>query len=198
MLAATGRRLALKIAMKLIIAILYAILAMAFSGCLPNAVTYYRPSVEGGQLRQPRCVPTKSLVDFTIGNSRKYLLIRALSDNGKHVHQVALFFSDGSLEKFHFASTDFRIFDLDKKIMLRPSSVVAYLKSGQGALTTEPYYLKAGKGPVLLSVQINVPGMLPANFKLLSPSIVIDGEEIALPVIHFERKVWVGISPFNC
>jgi hypothetical protein len=27
---------------------------------------------------------------------------------------------------------------------------------------------------------------------------VIDDEEIEFPTIHFERKVWVGISPFNC
>ncbi|MGD9281862.1 MAG: hypothetical protein PVF60_13270, partial [Desulfobacterales bacterium] len=101
--------------MKLGIIILYTILATALSGCLPNAVTYYQPSVDGGQLRAGRCVPTKSLVDFTVRNSHEYMPIRAFADNGPYVHQVALFLSNGSWERFRFSSTDFWIYDLDKK-----------------------------------------------------------------------------------
>ena len=187
----------LGITMKLGIIISYTILATALSGCLPNAVTYYQPSVDGGQLRAGRCVPTKSLVDFTVRNSREYMPIRAFADNGPYVNQVALFFSKGSWERFRFSSTDFWIYDLDKKITIRPSSIRAYSETGFRPLTTEPYSLKDGRLPVS-EIQITLTERLPANFELLSPSIVIDDEEIEFPTIHFERKVWVGISPFNC
>ena len=72
----------LGITVKLSIIILYATLATALSGCLPNAITYYQPSVDGGQLRAAPCVPTKSLLDFTLRNSREYMPLRALADNG--------------------------------------------------------------------------------------------------------------------
>ena len=170
---------------------------MTLCGCVPNAVTYYQPSVDGGQLRAPRCVPTKSLLDFTVRNNHGYMPIRTLADNGTHVHQVALFFSKGSWEKFHFSSTDFWIYDLDKKIKIRPSSVRTYSENGFRTLTTEPYSMKDGKLPVS-EIQITLTDKLPDNFELLSPSIVIDDEEIEFPAIHFENKLWVGISPFNC
>ena len=170
---------------------------MTLCGCVPNAVTYYQPSVDGGQLRAPRCVPTKSLLDFTVRNNHGYMPIRTLADNGTHVHQVALFFSKGSWEKFHFSSTDFWIYDLDKKIKIRPSSVRTYSENGFRPLTTEPYSMKDGKLPVS-EIQITLTDKLPDNFELLSPSIVIDDEEIEFPAIHFENKLWVGISPFNC
>ncbi|MEJ2169256.1 MAG: hypothetical protein P8X90_27415 [Desulfobacterales bacterium] len=183
--------------MKLGITLFYLILLMTLSGCLPNAVTYYQPAVDGGRLRATRCVPTKSLLDFTVRNSRAYMPIRTLADNGPYVHQVALFFSKGSWETFHFTSTDFRIYDLDKKITIRPSSVRTFSENGFRPLTTEHYSMKNGKLPVS-EIQITLTEKLPANFELLSPSIVIDGEKIEFPAIHFERKVWVGISPFNC
>ena len=187
----------LGIKMKLGIIILYTILATALIGCFPNAVTYYQPSVDGGQLHASRCVPTKSLVDFTVRNSREYMPIRAFADNGPYVHQVALFFSKGSWERFRFSSTDFWIYDLDKKITIRPSSIRTYSESGFRPLTTEPYSMKDGKLPVS-EIQITLTDKLPDNFELLSPSIMIDDEEIEFPTIQFERKVWVGISPFNC
>ncbi|MGD9133856.1 MAG: hypothetical protein PVF78_09435, partial [Desulfobacterales bacterium] len=163
----------LGITMKLGIIILYTILATALSGCLPNAVTYYQPSVDGGQLRAGRCVPTKSLVDFTVRNSHEYMPIRAFADNGPYVHQVALFLSNGSWERFRFSSTDFWIYDLDKKIKIRPSSIRTYSEAGFRPLTTEPYSMKDGKLPVS-EIQITLTERLPANFELLSPSIVID------------------------
>ena len=57
--------------------------------------------------------------------------------------------------------------------------------------------MKDGKLPVS-EIQITLTDKLPDNFELLSPSIVIDDEEIEFPAIHFENKLWVGISPFNC
>jgi len=185
------------IKMKLCISLFYTILLVTLSGCVPNAVIYYQPSVDGGQLRSSRCVPTKSLLDFTVRNSHEYMPIRTFADNGSYVHQVALFFSKGPWEKFYFTSTDFRIYDLDKKIMIRPSSVLTYSENGFRPLTAEPYSMKDGKLPVS-EIQITLADKLPANFELVSPSIVIDEEEIEFPTIHFERKVWVGISPFNC
>ena len=178
--------------------IVHLILAVALAGCAPNMASYYRPSVMGGQLRTPSCVPTESLVDFTVGNGRVQLPIRAFADDGKYVRQVALFFSRGSWKTFHFVSTDFRIHDLDKNITIQPAAVRVFSEHGMAPLTTAPFSLPDAKQPIRFNVQITLPGRMPDNFELLSPSIVIDGEEMAFPPMRFERKVWTGISPLNC
>lgn len=174
-----------------------AIVSATAAGCMPNAVSYYRPAVEGGKLSTPVCVPTESLIDFTLGSSHR-LPVRVLADDGPHVRQVALFFKRGSWKRFHFVSTDFRIRDLDKQATIRPAAVRLFTKNGIEPLTTAPIVLPATRKPVLIHMQIALPGKMPDRFEVLSPDIVIDGQQMPFPVMRFERKTWMGISPMNC
>jgi hypothetical protein len=36
------------------------------------------------------------------------------------------------------------------------------------------------------------------NFDINFPPIIIDGDEVTLPILHIKKTIWVGISPFNC
>ena len=178
--------------------ILTALLILTLAGCAPNIASYYRPSVAGGQLRTPTCVPTESLIDFTIGNARVQLPIRAFVDDGKYVRQVSLFFSRGSWKSFHFSTTEFLIHDLDTNTTIRPAEVRVFSEHGMDPLTTAPFTLPEAGQPIRFHLQLKLPGKMPDNFEVLSPSIVIDGEEMPFPPMRFERKVWTGISPLNC
>ncbi|MEJ2345261.1 MAG: hypothetical protein P8076_11305 [Gammaproteobacteria bacterium] len=173
------------------------ILSAIVAGCMPNAVSYYRPAVEGGKLSTPICVPTESLMDFTLGSSHR-LPVRVLADDGPHVRQVAVFFKRGSWQRFRFVSTDFRIRDLDKQVTIRPAAVRLFTDKGIEPLTTAPFVLPTTNKPVLIHMQITLPGRMPDRFEVLSPDIVIDGEQMPFPLMRFERKTWMGISPMNC
>ena len=178
---------------------LLTLFALLLEGCVPNVVTYYRPVVDGGKVLKPHCVPTESIVEFNLPNINGRLHVRAWADNGNHVNQIALFFSGKAWREIHFTSTDFRIRDFEEKSILTASSVLAYKADSIGNLTAEPYFAPPVR-PWLsrFQVQINSNRPLPNSFELLSPTIVIDGEEIKFPVIRFEQKQWIGISPFNC
>jgi len=179
--------------------LLYLFLVFFFSGCVPNAVTYYRPTSDGGNVLARHCVPTKSIIEFNLPNTSGRLHVRVWADNGKDINQISIFFSGKEWSDIHFVSTDFQIHDIEKDIVMAASSVLAYTADGVSNLTADPY-LAPPKLPGLyrFHVQINSSDQLPSNFELISPSIVIDGEEIVFPLIRFEQKLWIGISPFNC
>ncbi|MCB1614680.1 MAG: hypothetical protein KDI30_01575, partial [Pseudomonadales bacterium] len=167
--------------------------------CVPNATVYFHPSVENGVVTTPHCVPAESIIDFQLGEGEHRLQVRALADNGDTVHQVALFFGGNHWRSIHFFDTGFVIRDLESHVIITPSSLLAYKVDSIEPLTVEPYLAPAGRpGLSRFSVQINTAEPLPDNFELQSPPAVVDGEQIAFPPIRFERKVWAGISPFNC
>lgn len=180
-------------------AILCTLFALLLEGCAPNAVTYYRPVVDGGKVLKPHCVPTESIVEFNLPDANGRLHVRAWANNGKYVNQISLFFSGKAWGEIHFTSTDFRIRDIEKQLTLSASSTLAYKSDGMSDLTTEPYLAPPERpGLFRFQVQINLSQPLPNNFELLSPPIVIDGEEIVFPIIRFEQKQWMGVSPLNC
>jgi len=144
-------------------------------------------------------VPTESIVELDLPDTNGRLHVRAWADNGKYVNQIVLFFSGKAWREIHFTSTDFRIRDLDENSTLRASSVTAYKADNIASLTTEPYLAPPERpGLPRFHVQIRSDRPLPNNFELLSPTIVIDGEEMKFPVMQFKKKQWMGISPFNC
>ena len=189
----------LGIKMKFFATILYMFLVASLSGCAPNAVRYYRPTVDGGKVVTPRCVPTESIVEFNLPNTNGRLHVRAWADNGKHINQISLFFSGKAWNTIQFTSTNFQIHDIEKHVIIDASSVLAYRSDSTSNLTTEPYLAPPERpGLFRFHVQINSSDPLPSNFELLSPSIVVDGEIIIFPSIRFEQKQWIGISPLNC
>ena len=191
--------LMLGIKMKFYATLLFMFLVLPLSGCAPNVVTYYRPMVDGGKVLTPRCVPTESIVEFNLPNTNGRLHVRAWANNGKHINQISLFFSGKDWNVIHFTSTDFQIRDIEKNVIIGASSILAYRSDGASNLTTEPYLAQPERpGLFRFHVQINSSNPLPNNFELLSPSIVIDGEEIVFPSIRFEQKQWIGVNPLNC
>lgn len=185
--------------MKLILLVLISLLAL--SACMPNAVTYYHPSADGGEVRAKHCVPTESLLDIEIKSAHKSIKIRAWADEGKRFNQVYLGFSGESWDKINFTSTNFKMVDLDKNLTISDLSVFASKHDGFSKLSTESYaapHGRPGMHKTRFSVQVRLPDPMPDKFELVIPSIIVDGNEINIPVMQFERKVWVGISPFNC
>ena len=187
--------------MKLNTLVLFSFLVLALSSCAPNAVTYYRPAANGGQVSAGHCIPVESLLNLEIKNTHKNIKISALAIDGKHINQVYIAFSGELWSNINFTSIDFKVIDLDRNITIEPISVFAEKHDGFAKLNTELYtvpHRRAGLKVTRFAVQIRLPDPMPKNFKVSIPSIAIDGDEIEIPTIRFERKVWVGISPLNC
>ena len=93
-----------------------------------------------------------------------------------------------SWQTFHFTSDRFLVRDLARNVDMTFDEVMNRAQSlPVTAPTIVPYWL-----------EIHLPKPVPASFELISPPIVVDGQEYPFPPIKFERKLWVGISPFNC
>ena len=132
-----------------------------------------------------------------IGKKKVCFLLWA--NDGKNINQVSLFFSGAGWTDINFTSTDFRVLDLDRNVKINISSINAHSQDGFNKLQTKPYTAPPKNiGIPRFTVQVRLPDPMPKNFKLSSPTIVIDGEEMKFPSILFEQKTWVGVSPLNC
>ena len=165
---------------------------MLLTGCVPNATVYYRPSVDGGKVVTAHCVPTQSNIDFQVGS----LPIRARANEGQNGTIVSLTPSASSWKTFHFTTTNFAVRNLDSGVTIR-NLLVRVMRHDKSDLITEPYHVQTEKGHYYW-LDVYLPRPTPENFEILSPSIMLDDKEFKFPPIRFERKVWVGISPFNC
>ncbi len=168
---------------------------LMLTGCVPNATSYYRPSMEGGQVLARHCVPTESIVEFGA------LPMQASASDGNNALFVSLSLpskrpTQTAWQTFHFATPDFRVRDLESGATVEGLSVRVLRDDGSDSLL-EPYRPPRPSG-WLYSVDVKLPGPPSAKFELLIPALVIDGHEVRYPPIRFERKTWVGISPFNC
>ena len=146
------------------------------------------------------CVPTDSMLDFEIKNTRSSVKIRTRAGG----NLVYLGFSGNLWSSINFTSIDFMIRDLEKNTTMQPLSVHAHEHDSYGPLQTGPY-VAPPNSPVAqaanlprFSVDINFAEPMPKHFELVSPSILVNGEEIEFPSIRFEKKLWMGISPINC
>ncbi|ABM03709.1 hypothetical protein Ping_1939 [Psychromonas ingrahamii 37] len=186
--------------MKINTFILFLSLVLTLSGCVPNAVTYYRPAAEGGYVHAKGFVPTVSLLDIVIGSPHQSVHIRAWANDGEHKNIVYIGFSGCAWNNINFTSTDFKVIDLDNNIAINVLSVFANKHDSFKKLNTIPYAAphKTLPGMTRFSIDIQLPNPMPKKFELLSPLLIIDGEKITLPTIRFEQQVWVGISPLNC
>ncbi len=179
---------------------IFVCLALALSGCVPNASVYYRPSAEGGVVLTGSCVATESSLELVLTNNVSSTTMLARANEGGEINQVYLAFSGNEWRTISFTSLDFELIDLDKKTSLEPLAIKAHNDSGFSTLHTRPY--EAQRTPLAsmtrFSVQINLPEQMPENFDLRIPSLMLDSVEIQIPKIRFEREIWAGISPFNC
>ncbi len=168
---------------------------LLLTGCVPNATSYYRPSMEGGQVLARHCVPTESIVEFgalpmlasVIEGNNGWFVVLSLPAR-RPAQQM--------WQTFHFTTPDFRVRDLDSGVTVERLSV-SVLRDDRWDSPVEPYR-PPRPGGWLYSVDVKLPGPPPEKFELLIPALVIDGHEVRYPPIRFERKTWMGISPFNC
>lgn len=175
------------------------LVALAFSlpllGCVPNATTYYRPSMAEGRILARHCVPTESIVEFgplpfqaTVmgGEDRWYFVIGLPWTRLPESHW----------EAFHFVTSDFHLRDLDSGNTIRPQAV-SVSRDDKVDSIVEPYRLPRSKS-WSYSIELKLPGQAPDKLEILIPPVVIDGREVRFAPLRFERKIWMGISPFNC
>lgn len=175
------------------IAAILVMLIPALSGCVPNAVSYYRPAVEGGRTLSGKCVPIDSTVDLQLG----LMPVRAGVSRG----HVFLALSGIPGRTIQFSSDEFKFRDLKTNRTLEPRSIEVYRDDGSKNLTV-PYPQagpgKTSRGGMSFWIHVNLPDPIPDNFELIGPAVIVDGVEESFPVIRFEHKLWMGISPFNC
>ncbi len=185
--------------MKLYFIILCLFLLSSIVGCIPNAVTYYRPTSNIGNVLTGHCIPTDSAIEFKLPSHNSHIRVRVWADNGDEIKQVSIFFSGEGWNEIHFTSANFQIHNIENNTITVPSSVIAYKTDGFSNVFTEPYLAPPERpGAFRFQIQINSKNPLPNSFELLSPTIVIDGEDIEFPPIRFDKKQWIGISPLNC
>ena len=164
-------------------------------GCVPNALTYYHPSMDGGQVLARHCVPTESIIEFGP------LPIEASVIEGHNAWFAVLGLPSKrppklSWQTFHFATSDFYIRDSLTGVTT-DKLPISVLRDDKSDTVREPYRPPSTKG-WLFSIDVKLPGPPPERFELLLPPVVIDGKEVRFPPIRFERKIWMGVSPFNC
>jgi len=166
-------------------------LLVATSGCVPNSVSYYRPTLEGGTIVEERCVPIESGVDFAVG----WLPVRARVIQGKDGDRIALILSPMPGQEIRLTSNRFAVRDLATGQVLENLSIEVYRDDRLDSMTSPSPRVPGARS---FWVYVVLPEPAPAEFELTSPAVLVNGIEHAFPVIRFERKVWMGISPFNC
>lgn len=165
------------------------------SGCVPNVATYYRPAVDGGRLSAGGCVPAKSVVTFGVlplearvveGARDWFVLLDIVAPEG----------APAQWQSFRFETAEFRVRDTATGVVLDGPAIT--VRRDDRVDTVEVPYRRAATGRPAWSVELMWPGRPPRRFELLFPPAAIDGVSTRFPRVRFERRTWVGASPFNC
>jgi hypothetical protein len=170
--------------------------------CVPNAVTYYQPSMVGGTVKTGRCVPTKSVVQFTFWQPGAHPL-HGTAYISSHGDKTTFFLNLSPFYSQTIAFTDerFRIVDSASHKDIEIVSTSVYRDDGGTSLKQAYPIRKPGKparrvGAIFVGVSIARTHVRAMD--VFIPRIVLDGKKATLPPIHFRRTTWMGISPFNC
>lgn len=170
---------------------LIGILIMIFMvGCLPNATTYYRPSVDIESVYEKgHCVPTEKYVHFKIKTKNQTLKIRGYGNT----------YSTSSGE---FSEAQYVIIGVWNNISYKNDDYFIVGSDSNEKVKSQKIYEKVNVSHTDSSLMFNSSAVFPKQngdgFDVYFPLLIIDGEEIELPVLHIEKKIWMGISPFNC
>ncbi len=167
---------------------------LMLAGCVPNATSYYHPAMEGGRVLSRHCVPTESIVEFG------ELPLRASVSEANNSWLVLLGLPakrppTQTWQTFRFSSSDFRVRYLDGG--MSDTLPISVLRDDKSDSAIEPYRPPRPDG-WLYALDVRLPGPPPVSFELIMPALLIDGREVRYPPLRFERKTWMGISPFNC
>lgn len=165
------------------------LLLASIVGCLPNAEVYYRPSIDVESTHEKgNCVPTERYVYFNIKTKNQVLKVRGYGNTytgsqGKLVSegQYVIF---GNWDEIKYKNEDYYIVGSDNDEKVKPQKIY-------GEVHVYDSYSSFNSGAVFIKQRGD-------NFEVFFPPLIIDGEEIELPVLHIEKTIWMGISPFNC
>ncbi len=164
------------------------LLLSIFSACMPNATIYYRPTVAiPSSHEKGNCVPIEKYVHFTIPTKKGAIRVRGYGNtfstsDGNFIEAQYVIY--GNWNEIKYAGDDFSATVTGSDQTLQPTDFYGEVYQfehtrmfNSGCVFKKP----AGK-----------------SFEFTFPVLLIDGEEITLPVLHIEKKLWVGLSPFNC
>ena len=167
---------------------------------LPNAETYYYPSAINGVVSSKSCVPTNSLLDFTAESDGSLLDARVYAHNRKNNVFIYVGFRGYGWKELQFSSLDFNLFEPESLERFQPSVISISDESGTTDLVAGKVYVNRSARPGVngLSLWIRFEEALPGKLTLHFPELLLDGKQVLLPVVTLEKKLWVGLSPFNC
>lgn len=161
---------------------------IVMSGCLPNATMYYRPTVDVDSTHEKsHCVPIEKYVHFRINTAAQVLRVRGYGDSYSHSHaegtegQYVIY---GNWKEIKYKNDDFYLAIPGSNDKIKPKKTYGERHNYEG-------YSMFNSGAVF-------PKQDSDSFDVVFPPLLVDGEEIELPILHVKRTIWAGISPFNC
>lgn len=161
---------------------------MLISGCVPNATFYYRPTVDvASSHEKSHCVPTEKTVHFTVDTRGSALKVRGQGDSYSHSYAAGTegqYVIVGTWRDIALKNNDFQLLLPGRDHGIAPVKTYGDPSDHDG-------YSMFNLGAVF-------PLQSSDSFAVKFPTIIVDGEEVELPVLHVKKTVWAGISPFNC
>lgn len=166
--------------------------------CTPNAVTFYRPSVDGGEIIIGKCVPVERSIKFKINDLE--ISSNAFTTSRTNQLNIVLSLKPIAGQKIYFVSGRFIVRDLKKKAVVPLKNLfvsrIDRINSPSVPFPEKGFDLSPRGFNFTVYIAINDTDL--ELFELISPPININGIEYEFPVIRFEQKSWFGISPLNC
>lgn len=174
---------------KLIKLSIIAVISVLLASCaVPNATSYYRPTVDVKSSHiKGHCVPLERYVLFEINVKGKVYKFRGYGNTYSHKWgegtEVQLIV-DGNWNEIKYKNNEFYLIPKGGSKKIQPTKIY-------GEQNQHKDELSYNSGAVFPKVEEDA-------FDAYFPPLIIDGEEIELPVLHIKKTIWVGISPFNC
>jgi hypothetical protein len=151
--------------------------------------------MEGGKVVARHCVPTESIVEF--GDLPfQALVIERRGSSVVVLRLPARATSRPAWRTFHFTAADCSVRDLAGGVTAHRWATNV-IRDDNSDSVVEPYKVTR-PGRWLYTIYVGLPKPPAQAFEFLLPPRVIVGREVQFPPIRFERKSWMGISPFNC
>ena len=155
---------------------------------MPNATVYFKPTVDVESTHeQSHCVPTEKYVHFNIKAKNRTFNVRGYGNSYSHSYAEGTegqYVISGIWKEIKYKNNDFYILIPGSNEKIKPKKVYG---------ETHDY-----KDHSMFNSGAVFPRLDADSFDVIFPPLIIDGEEVELPVLHIKRTIWMGISPFNC
>jgi hypothetical protein len=149
---------------------------------------YYRPTVDVESTHEKsHCVPTEKYVHFNIKVKNKSFRVRGYGNTYSHSWgegtEVQLVVQ-GKWDEIKYKNDYFYITSPERNEKVTPKKIYGkvHKHNGESSFNFGAVFPKQDED----------------RFDAFFPPLIIDGEEVELPVLHIKKTIWIGISPFNC